>query len=93
MRKNTNINTLIIDRNNLNMLKDIKEIIAAGSTLKVFSAAHCHLMDGFGEKFADALKTNKGLIRFNLYGNEMTCRTLGKLAEALKEMKESQGSL
>ena len=41
--------------------------------------------------FAEALKTNKGLEKFNFYGNEMTSRTLMVLAAAIKEF--SSGSL
>ena len=47
--------------------------------------AHCHLTDTFGQSFAEALKTNKQLVKFNFYGNELTSATLKQLAVALEE--------
>ena len=88
MKSNHDLQTLILDKNNLNTtfaFTAINSIIAAGSSLKVLSLAHCHLVDTFGHAFAAAMKTNKGLVKFNFYGNEMTSRTLETLSIALKE--------
>ena len=88
MKPNHTLQTLIMDKNNLNTIYNFAQItgiIAAGSSLKVLSMAYCHLTDTFGGHFAEAMKTNKGLEKFNFYGNEMTCKTLSILAIALKD--------
>ena len=93
MRSNHNLQSLILNKNNLNTtfpFKDIILIIAASSSIKYLSLAHCHLTDYFGEKFAEGMKTNKGLEKFNFSGNDMTSKTLSHLSIALKE---PQGSL
>jgi len=59
--------------------------VAGNKNLKVLSCANCHLTDTFGTQFAEALKTNVGLTKFNFSGNEMTSKTLQYLAIALEK--------
>jgi len=88
LRTNHRLSTLIADKNNLNTTYSflpINHIVATNNTIKTLSCAHCNLTDTFGAVFAEALKTNRRLAKVNLFGNEMTCRTLTLLAQALKE--------
>ena len=83
MKTNYNLHTLIADKNNLNtsyQFQQIRSIVATNSTTKVLSFAHCNLTDTFGVPFAEAIASNRALTRVNLYGNEMTDRTLSMLA-------------
>ena len=47
-------------------------IIAGAGALRSLSMANCHLTDTFGVQFAEALKTNRYLEKFNFYVFE-TC--------------------
>lgn len=88
MRSNHKLKTLIVDKNNLgtnHAFTPISYVITAGTTLKVLSAANCNLSDYFGVTFAEAMKTNRAMTKFNFYGNMMTCRTLSLLASSMLE--------
>ena len=88
MRGKQNLSTLILDKNNLGTtysFSTIAHIIATGHKLKVISMKSCNLNDMFGVPFSEALKSNRGLVRFNFYDNELTSRTLVQLAHAIKE--------
>ena len=93
MRVNHSLKTLICDKNNLGTsyaFSRISQIIATGNYLKVLSLKSCGLNDNFGVPFSEALRTNKGLVKFNFYDNLLTSRTLSTLAVAIRE---SSGSL
>ena len=53
--------------------------------MRVLSLAHCELADTFGVPFAEALKRNRGLVKFSLNDNNLTSKTLSSLAYAMKE--------
>ena len=85
---NHSLKTLILDRNNLGTsyaFTKISQMIASGYYLKNLSLKSCGLNDMFGVPFAEALKTNKGLVKFNFYDNELTSRTLTQLAISIRE--------
>ena len=92
LRSNHDLHTLILDNNDLGTpysFQAISGLIASTAKFKVLSCANCRLSDTFGVPFAEALKTNRGLERFNFYGNELTSRTLRHLAQAFKELAGS----
>ena len=79
MRGKQSISTLILDRNNLGTsypFTSIAHIVSTGHKLKVLSMKSCGLNDMFGMPFAESMKSNKSLVRFNFYDNAMTSRTL-----------------
>ena len=87
LRTNHRLNHLIVDKNNLSTnyaFAAIALVIAAGTTLRNFSAANCNLSDYFGKSFAESMKSNRGLAKLNLYGNMLTCTTLSLLADAIR---------